>query len=408
MNTHRVVITGIGLTSPIGNSLDEVSKSLRENRGGVVVMPGWDQIANLATRLGAVCDVDLSELPRKKTRTMGRVGLLAVWATQRALADAGIDQETLSSGRTGISYGSTSGSMPAMEDFVTKLFLNKSVLGIQSSTYLKFMSHTAPANLASYFSIQGRVVPTCSACVSSAQGIGYGYEAIKYGLQDVMVCGGAEEMHVANASVFDIMFATSKRYNDRPDLAPRPFDAERDGLVIGEGAGTFILESYERAKARGAKIYAEILGFGTNCDGGHMTAPAVEGMTKVMKLSLEDAGLAPEKIDYVNAHATSTDVGDVAESRAIANVFAGKVPVSSTKGFTGHTLGACGVIEASFCLAMLRDGFLAHNRNLVKPDPECAPLDYVMGGPREAKPQIIMSNNFAFAGINTSLIFKKV
>jgi 3-oxoacyl-[acyl-carrier-protein] synthase II len=403
-----VVITGMALTSPIGNSLDEVSKSLRENRAGVVRMEGWDAIANLSTRLGAVSHVDLSELPKKKTRTMGRVALLATWATQRAIADAGIDQETLSGGRCGIAYGSTEGSMPAMEDFVTKLFLNKSLLGIQSATFLKFMSHTCAANLASYFSIQGRVLTTCSACVSSAQAIGYGYEAIKYGLQDVMVVGGAEEMHVANAAVFDIMFATSKRYNDHPERAPRPFDADRDGLVVGEGAGTFILESYERAKARGARIYAEVLGFATNCDGGHMTAPAVEGMTKVMQLSMKDAGVSRDQIEYVNAHATSTGVGDIAESRAMAEVLGDKVPVSSTKGFTGHTLGACGAIEAAFCVAMMRDGFLAHNRNLDKLDPECARLDYVTGAPREAKPSIVMTNNFAFAGINTSIVLKKI
>ena len=294
--------------------------------------------------------------------------------------------------------------MPAMQEFVERLMLERTLLGVQAVTFLKRMSHTAPANLASYFSIKGRVLTTCSACVSSAQGVGYAYEAIKYGLQDVMGCGGAEEMHVANAAVFDLMFATSKRYNDRPDLSPRPFDADRDGLVIGEGAGTFILESYERARARGAKMYAEVLGFATNCDGGHMTAPAVEGMTRVMKLSLADAGLSPEQVDYVNAHATSTDLGDVAESRAMAEVFGEKVPVSSTKGFTGHTLGACGAIEAAFCLAMMRDGFLAPSRNLRKVDPACAPLDYVMGEPRPARPRVVMTNNFAFAGLNTSLI----
>ncbi|MBI5548289.1 MAG: beta-ketoacyl-ACP synthase [Deltaproteobacteria bacterium] len=408
MNTHRVVITGVGLTSPIGDSLDEVSRSLREGRTGIVRMEGWEQLQGLVTRLGAPCKADLSVLPKKRTRTMGRVALLSTWATQKAVDDAGLSQEILSNTRTGIAYGSTSGSMPAVEEFFRKLAIERTCNGVQSATYLKLMSHTAPANLAAYFQIRGRVVTTCSACVSSSQGIVYGYEAIKYGLQEVMVCGGAEELHVTNASVFDIMFAASRAYNDHPELTPRPFDEKRDGLVVGEGAGTLILESLEHAQKRGAKIYAELIGAATNCDGWHMTAPSDEGMTRVIQESLKDAQLAPDKIEYVNAHATATDIGDVCESVAVNRVLGDKVPISSTKGYTGHTLGACGAIEAGFCLAMLRDGFLAPNKNLEKPDPKCAPLDYLMGAPREAKPSIVMSNNFAFAGINTSLIFKRV
>jgi len=203
------------------------------------------------------------------------------------------------------------------------------------------------------------------------------------------------------------MFATSRGYNDRPEATPRPFDEKRDGLVVGEGAGTLILESLEHAQARGAKIYAEVLGAATNCDGWHMTAPSDEGMTRVMQESLRVAEVRPDQIGYVNAHATATDIGDVCESVAVQRVLGGNVPISSTKGFTGHTLGACGAIEASFCLAMLRDGFLAPNRNLEKPDPKCAPLDYVMGAPRQARPELLMTNNFAFAGINTSIILKR-
>ncbi len=407
MNTHRVVITGIGLTSPLGESLDEVSQALRENKSGIVRMEGWEELQGLNARLGAVCRADLSVLPKKKTRTMGRVAMLATWATQQALADAKLPEDVIASGRTGLAYGSTSGSMPAVEDFFKKLAIERTVNGIQSATYLRLMSHTAPANLAAYFQIRGRVVTTCSACVSSSQGIVYGFEAVKYGLQDVMVCGGAEEMHVSNASVFDIMFATSRGYNDRPEATPRPFDEKRDGLVVGEGAGTLILESLEHAQARGARIYAEVLGAATNCDGWHMTAPSDEGMTRVMQESLRVAQVAPDRIDYVNAHATATDIGDVCESAAVHRVLGDKVPISSTKGNTGHTLGACGAIESCFCLAMFQDGFLATNRNLEKPDPKCAALDYVMGAPRQAKPEIIMTNNFAFAGINTSIILKR-
>lgn len=408
MTLRRVVITGIGLASPIGNSLDEVSAALQTGKSGVRFMDDWEGISGLSTRLGAPCEVDLSCLPKKKTRTMGRVALLSTWATQKAIDDAGLQAEQLSNPRTGLAYGSTSGSMPAFQQFSERLLHEKTTIGIPSNCYLKLMSHTAPANLASYFAIHGRVLTTCSACVSSSQAIGYGYEAIRYGLQDTMIVGGAEEIHVSNAVIFDVMFATSHHFNDTPERAPRPFDKDRDGLVTGEGAGTLILESYDQAVARGAHIYAEIIGFGTNCDGAHMTAPALDGMQRVMRLSLEDAGLAPEAIEYVNAHATSTPLGDVTESRAIETVLGTRVPVSSTKGCTGHTLGACGAIETLFCVAMLRDGFLAPSHNLESLDTACAPLDYIIGAPRQVSPTIVMNNNFAFAGLNTSLILRKV
>lgn len=406
MANHRVVITGVGVTSPIGNGLDEISASLREGRSGVRAFPALAEIEGMKTRLGAPCDVDLSVLPKKRTRTMGRVAQLSTWATQQAVDDAGLDAETLSSGAVGLAYGSTGGTSSAVEDYVRKLHFGKTIEGIASSTYLKFMSHTCAANLAQYFSIRGRILTTCSACVSSSQAIGYAYETVKHGFQEVMLCGGAEELDVVHATVFDVMFATSTRYNDRPELTPRPFDAGRDGLVVGEGAGTFVLESLERATRRGAKIYGEIVGFGTNCDGLHMTAPSEDGMARAMGLALADAGMSPERLDYVCAHATGTDVGDVCESLATNRMIGTGTPVASTKGFTGHTLGGCGVIESAFCLAMLRDGFLAPNRNLVKPHEECAPLDYVIGAPRDVRPRVVMNNNFAFAGINTSLIFQ--
>jgi 3-oxoacyl-[acyl-carrier-protein] synthase II len=223
-----------------------------------------------------------------------------------------------------------------------------------------------------------------------------------------MICGGAEELHFTHAGVFDIMYATSTSYNDRPDSSPRPFDTNRDGLVIGEGAGTVILESYDRAKARGAKIYAEIAGYGTNCDGKHMTNPSAAGMAGAMKLCLKDAGIAVDSIDYVNAHGTATELGDIAESAATLQVLGDRVPFSSTKSHVGHTLGACGSLEVAFCLAMMRDGFLPPTRNLDEIDPRCAPLNYLRGDCREAKPKTIMSNNFAFGGINTSLLLRSV
>jgi 3-oxoacyl-[acyl-carrier-protein] synthase II len=270
------------------------------------------------------------------------------------------------------------------------------------------MSHTAVANLAQHYGIRGRAVSTCAACVSGSVAVGTGYELVRAGVQELMLCGGAEEAHFVPAAVFDTMFATSRAFNDRPDLSPRPFDADRDGLVIGEGAGTLVLEDWDRAVARGARIHAEVVGYGSSSDGTHVTAPDAEGMRLAMTLALRDAGMRADDIDYVNAHATGTDVGDIAESVATAAVFGARTPVSSTKGHTGHTLGACGALELALCVAMMRDGFVPPTRNLDRVDPRCAPLDYVVGTPRALRPRVVMSNNFAFGGLNTSLILRAV
>jgi 3-oxoacyl-[acyl-carrier-protein] synthase II len=404
----RVVITGIGLATPIGSSLDEVSRALRENVSGVRIQKEWSAISHLATRLGGeVVGIKLAGTDRKKIRTMGRVARLALTATEQAIADAGIGEETLCHPRTGIAYGSTHGSSSAYVDFARPLFARDSFEGLPSTSYLKFMSHTCAANLAQYYGISGRVLSTCSACVSGSQAIGAGLESIRAGAAEVMICGGAEELHWTHAGVFDIMYATSTRYNERPDASPRPFDADRDGLVVGEGAATVVLEDYERASRRGAHIHAEVLGYATNCDGTHVTSPSDEGMTVAMRLALADAQLSAERIDYINAHATATEVGDLAESRATHVVFGERTPVSSSKGFMGHTLGACGAIEVGLSIAMMRDRFLAPTKNLDNVDRRCAPLDYVIGDAREAAPRIVMSNNFAFGGINTSLVLSK-
>ncbi len=410
MSTNRrVVITGVGLASPLGNSFDDVSLALQESRHGVVYMPQFEDVGEMRTRLGAlVSGIDRKTFPRKKVRTMGRVAVLSAWASDRAVEDAGLDADALRSGEVGLAHGSTHGSSTELEKFVHKLYTRQSLGGLSGTSYLAFMSHTTAANLAMYYGIQGRVITTCSACVSGSQAIGYGYEAVKFGHQDVMICGGAEEMHFSHPGVFDIMYATSTHFNDRPDLSPRPFDAKRDGLVVGEGAGTVVLETLERAQARGAHIYGEVLGYGTNCDGSHMTNPSWEGMAGAMKRALRDADVSADVIDYINAHGTATELGDIAESRATFDVLGETVPISSTKSHTAHTLGACGAIEAIFCLAMMRDGFLPTTRNLDAVDERCAPLDYVRGEVRSERPTTVMSNNFAFGGINTSLVLRKL
>jgi 3-oxoacyl-[acyl-carrier-protein] synthase II len=407
---RRVVVTGIGLTSPIGNDLPTAVAALREGRHGIVTMPEWAEIQGLSTRLAGVArDVPFDSYPRKKTRSMGRVALLATYATERALADAGIGPDLSAMPEVGLAYGSTHGSSTAQEEFCRTLFTRNGMRGIPSTSYLKFMSNTCVVNLANFFGIKGRVISTCSACTSASNAIGYGFEAIRAGQLDVMICGGAEEMHFTHAVVFDILYATSRHFNDRPGEASRPFDEKRDGLVVAEGAATLVLEEEGRARRRGAHIHGEVIGFGTSCDGQHVTQPSADGMATAMKNALADARVAPEDVDYINAHATATDIGDITESQATLQVFGERVPISSTKGHTGHTLGACGGLESAFCLAMMNGGFLVPTKNLDKPDPRCAPLRYLRNETVDAKNMnIVMNNNFAFGGINTSLVFKRV
>lgn len=402
---RRVVVSGLGVASPIGNSWATVTESLRTNVHGIRVMEEWAEYGHLATRLGApVHDEPLLAVPKRKARTMGRVSLLAMHATLQAVESAGLTPDILTSGRLGVAYGSTHGSSSETEAFCRRLFGTQSFAGIPASSYLKFMSHTCASNLAVHFGVRGRILTTCAACVSGSQAIGLAYEAIRYGQQDLMIAGGAEELHVSHAGVFDIMFATSRRYNDRPGEAPRPFDSARDGLVVGEGAGTVILEELGHARERGAQVYGEILGFATNsgCEG--VTTPSTYATEAAIRLALADAGLGPSDVDYVNAHGTATEAGDISESQATARVFGRAVPVSSTKGHTGHTLGASGSIETIFCLAMMHAGFIAPTRSLETVDPACGSLDYVTGNPRVARLARVLNNNFAFGGIHTSLV----
>lgn len=403
---RRVVVTGMGLASPIGHTVDDAVASLRAGTTGIVCQPQWDAYKGLWTRLaGEVRGLDV-DIGRKSARTMGRVALLAVWATEQALAQAGLDRDALAGMRVGVAHGSTHGSSSSMKGPLERVFLEHTFEGMPSSAYFRFMSHTTAANLAIHFGITGRVIPTCSACTSGSQGIGYGYEAITHGHEDVMICGGAEELHELHAAVFDVMYATSTKYNDRPEASPRPYDLARDGMVVGEGAGTLVLEAYEHAIARGASILAELVGFGTNCDGMHATSPSVPGMAGAIRRALADASLSPDAIDYVNGHGTATELGDIAETKATAEVL-GAVPLSSTKSYTGHTLGACGALESIFAIRSLLDGFMPPTRNLDEIDPRCAALDYVREL-REQPLRTVMNNNFAFGGINTSLVFTKV
>ena len=405
---RRVVITGAGNISPLGHDWQTVQARLRERRNAVCRYDDWEIYKGLNTRLGVpAAPFELPEhYNRKTTRSMGRVALMATRASELALIDAGLlNDPLLKSGRVGVSYGSSAGTPASMSDF-GRMVLEKTTDTINATTYLQMMSHTAPVNIGVFFGITGRIITTSSACTSGSQGIGYAYESIKAGHQTVMLAGGSEELDVTDAAVFDTLFATSTR-NDTPELTPRPFDTNRDGLVVGEGASTLILEDLEHAKARGAHIYAEIIGYGTNSDGKHVTQPNADTMAEAMRLALRDAGLPPEAIGYVNAHGTATDHGDIAETTATHRVFGERMPISSLKSYTGHTLGACGCLEAWVSIEMMRTGWFAPTINLDEVDPRCGALDYITGSGRELETDVVMSNNFAFGGINTSLIFRR-
>ncbi|MCH8248627.1 MAG: beta-ketoacyl-ACP synthase [Proteobacteria bacterium] len=405
---HRVVVTGVGAYSPVGSTWPEVEETLRSLQNRIQHMEAWDEYDGLHTRLGGpVLNFEMPEhFTRKQTRSMGRVSKMATAASENALRDAGLlNDPVLKTGRAGISYGSSSGSTDAISDFANML-QSKSLDGITATTYIRMMGHTAPVNIGVYFGLKGRIFTTTVACASGSQGIGYAYEAIRNGSQDIMLAGGGEELCPTQAAVFDTLYATSTR-NDTPESTPRPFDRDRDGLVIGEGACTLILERRDHALARGASIYAEIVGFETNSDGAHVTQPSAPTMQRVMELALENAGLSPDAVGYVSAHGTATERGDIAETNATLGVFGEDIPISSLKSYTGHTLGACGALESWLAIEMMNHGWFMPTINLDNVDSKCAPLDYITGAGRDLDVEYVMNNNFAFGGINTSLIFKR-
>ncbi|EKY3224548.1 beta-ketoacyl-ACP synthase [Cronobacter dublinensis] len=405
---RRVVITGMAGVTAFGETWQAVAARLKAGENAVRKMPEWQVYDGLHTLLGAPVDdfVTPEHYTRKRIRSMGRVSLMSTRATELALAMAGlIDDPVLTSGETGIAYGSSTGSTGPVSEFATML-TEKHTNNITGTTYVQMMPHTTAVNTGLFFGLKGRVIPTSSACTSGSQAIGYAWEAIRHGYQTVMVAGGAEELCPSEAAVFDTLFATSQR-NEAPKTTPAPFDKDRDGLVIGEGAGTLILEELEHAKARGATIYGEIVSFYTNCDAAHITQPQRETMQICIERALSMAALTPQDIGYICAHGTATDRGDIAETQATAAVFGEHTPISSLKSYFGHTLGACGALEAWMSLEMMREGAFAPTLNLRQPDDQCGALDYIMHTPRAIDCEFIQTNNFAFGGINTSLVLRR-
>lgn len=403
---RRVVVTGMGIVSALGHTVEAAFERLHTFENCVTAIPDLATYKGLNSHLGSLANFQKpSHWNRKTTRTMGEVSMYALAATEQAVTQAGLDEATLESGKCGVAYGSCSGSVMPHLDFLSLLYTHE-LKNITSGTYIKLMPQTTAVNLSVHFKTHGRLVPTGTACTSGSLAIGNAYELIKFGLQDVMLAGGAEEFSPSQVAVFDTLYATSLR-NDSPRITPAPYDKDRDGLVIGEGAGTLVLEEREHALARGATILAEVVGFCENTDGTHVTNPNAETMTAALTGALVDAHVSPEDIAYVNGHGTATKAGDIAETKATRAAFRRPVPISSTKSYIGHTLGACGAIEAQMAIMMMDAGWFHPTLNLATPDPECAELDYIMNEPRRIDAEFVMSNNFAFGGVNTSLIFRK-
>ena len=406
---RRVVVTGAGGLTALGGTWPEIRARMEAGETGTRYMPEWERLTDLNTKLGGAIDWfdHTTAYNRKKTRSMGRVAVMALNAAEKALEEAGLAGDAvLQSGRAGVSCGSSFGATEPVQDFATFMATGKSG-GLNATSYIRMMSHTTPVNIAISFGMTGRVITTSSACTSGSQGIGYAYETVREGHADVMLAGGAEQLCPTMAVVFDTLFATSTR-NGEPATASRPFDKNRDGLVIGEGAAILVLEELEHARARGAVPLAEIVGFATNSDGAHITHPQPETQAIVMREALRNARLSRESIGFISGHGTATDTGDVSETLATEQVYGANTPIHSLKGHFGHTLGACGAIEAWLSIHMMRECWIPATANLSEADPRCAQLDYVMGAPRRIDTEHFVSNNFAFGGINTSLIFRRI
>lgn len=395
--------------SPLGLDLEQTLVNIKAGKNAIQYLPEWEKYQGLKVRVAAkLPEFDFpSYYDIKATRCMGRAAKLAAYSTELALRQSGLlrddllAEKVLTDGSTGIAYGSGISSTDALENMCNFLY-NNTVKGITGTTYLRMMSHTSAANIGMFFGIKGRIIPTSSACTSGSLAIGYAYEAIKQGKQKVMIAGGAEEFSPAIASVFDVLYACSLKKEN----TPAPFDEKRDGMVVGEAACTFVLEDLEHALARGATPLAELVGFGTNSDGSHVTSPTQATVRRCMELALEDANLSTKDISYVNAHATATVLGDIVESKASFELFSKQTPISSLKGHLAHLLGASGAVEAAATIGMLKQGWLAPTLNLSKIDSRCADMDYIIGEERACNGIYAISNTFAFGGVNTSLVFK--
>jgi 3-oxoacyl-[acyl-carrier-protein] synthase II len=406
---RRVVITACSAITPIGHAKDDIIHSLEQGKSGIKPLRDDGLLTEyIHSRVFGTVDYDLHyDFKRLYRKTMGPVAFYACQVTKDILAGAGLSQEFISSGRLGVAFSSTHGSPTVQRDIYKTFFSNlkSEFSSIGAVDYLKSMVHTTAVNITRMFGITGRVIASSTACTTSSQSVGFGYEAVKYGMQDAMICGGADEYDTTTVAVFDNLLACSTAYNDRPECTPRPFDAKRDGLVVGEGAGAVLLEEYEAARKRGAPILAEVIGFACNNNGGDLILPNLEGITATLKIALADAGIQPADVDLISAHATATKMGDVIEAQAISAVYGDSPLVLALKSYMGHTMGSCGAIELILNLYMMEKGFVAPTLNLDNIDERCRMIRHV----RELTEKNIKTaaiQNFAFGGVNTCLIIK--
>ena len=409
---RRVVITAEAAITPIGHGKKDIFNNLVNGVSGIKRIEEKEDFLSkyLHSKVYGLIDYEIPyEFSRKFAKTLAPVSYYACQVAKEAIEQAGFDKEYLSSGKVGVAFGSIHGS-PTVQSEIYKTIFNDGKDGyakINATDYLKSMAHTTAVNITRMFGITGRVLSSCTACTTASQSIGYGYEFIKFGMQDAMICGAADEYNTTTIAVFDNLLACSTAYNDTPHLTPRPFDVERDGMVIGEGAGVLILEEYEHAKKRDANILAEVIGYSCTNNGGDLILPNADGVKRTIKAGLENAKINPGDVDYISAHATSTKVGDIIEAQAIHAEYGSDSPfVAGLKSYVGHTMSACGAIEAIFALYMMQEGIVIPTINLEEVDPRCDMINHATKM-QEKNINIASVQNFAFGGVNTSLFIKK-
>jgi len=401
----RVVVTGLGIVSCLGNNKEEVSNSLKSGKSGITVSETYKELG-MRSHLRGRPDIDISEhIDRKSLRFMGDAAAYAYISMQQAIEDAGLPEDMVSNDRTGIIAGS-GGASSANQTEAADILREKGLKRVGPYRVTQTMGSTVSACLATPFKIRGANYSISSACATSAHCIGNAAELIQLGKQDIVFAGGGEEEHWTLSSLFDAMGALSTKYNDQPEKASRAYDADRDGFVIAGGGGMLVLEEYEHAKARGAKIYAELVGYGATSDGYNMVAPSGEGATRCIKQAM---ATVTGDIDYINAHGTSTPAGDITELKAVMNAFDNKMPpMGSTKSLSGHSLGAAGVQEAIYSLIMQEENFIAASANVDNLDPDAAGANVVTKRIDNTQLKRIMSNSFGFGGTNCTLVFQSM
>lgn len=406
MYSRRVVITGMGAVSPFGAGVESMWDGLVAGNSAVGELSSGTEISGLSVRAaGMVPPVNVKVIPRQYRRSMSRMTQYAVLAAQEALAQANIPDAVLASGRLGICVGSTIGSADALEEFFTEYVKENSLEAIRSTTFFKVMGHTVAANLAQVLGVTGRVEAPSAACASGCQAIGLAYESVAYGRQDVMLCGGADEFSPLTAATFGLMNAASSNDATSPDASSRPFDSSRDGIVCAEGAGLLVVESLEHAQARGATIFAEIVGFASNSSPSSIANPDANSIKTCIELALKDASVSPVDVDYINAHATGTEQGDIAEATAIAEIFTSMPMISSLKGHMGHTMAASGALESIASVLMITNDIIVPTRNLTEVDPRCGAVNLPVVNHNQAVSTVV-KNSFALGGINSVLVIR--